>query len=99
MFDHKSDYALNKIDKEAIVYPSVTGIHTRLTCEDFASEAEYSFWKTFSDCDYKDTEDAGRSYYDHCVSLTEARKSTGQSAEDIFFAPIMDAEQRKLRIS
>ena len=37
MFDSQSDYALNKVDKDAIVCPSVTGGHVRLTLEDFLS--------------------------------------------------------------
>ena len=31
MFNTQSDYALNKLDKEAIVCPSATGVHIRLT--------------------------------------------------------------------
>ena len=64
MFDKRSDYALNKLDKEAIVYPSVTGVHIRLTREDFASEEEFLYWKKLSDGDYKDIESTGRGYYD-----------------------------------
>ena len=41
MFDPKSDYALNKKDPEAIVYHSATGVHIRLTRENFASEEEF----------------------------------------------------------
>ncbi|MDE7246135.1 MAG: hypothetical protein K2O18_19485, partial [Oscillospiraceae bacterium] len=44
MFDPKSDYALNKMDPEAIVYPSATGVHIRLTRENFASEEEFRFF-------------------------------------------------------
>ena len=35
MFDTKSDFALNKFDQDAIVCRSVTGIHIRLTREDY----------------------------------------------------------------
>ena len=45
MFDTKSDFALNKFDKDAIVCPSATGVHIRLTREDFASEEEFLRWK------------------------------------------------------
>ena len=41
MFDTRSVYALNKLDKDAIVYPSVTGEDIRLTREDFSSEEEF----------------------------------------------------------
>ena len=54
MFDKRSDYALNKLDKEAIVYPSVTGVHIRLTREDFASEEEFLYWKKLSDVSTED---------------------------------------------
>ena len=45
MFDTKSDFALNKFDQDAIVCRSVTGVHIRLTREDFASEEEFLRWK------------------------------------------------------
>ena len=51
MFNTQSDYALNKLDKEAIVCPSATGVHIRLTREDFASEEEFLYWKELSDSD------------------------------------------------
>ena len=97
MFDPKSDYALNKKDKEAIVCPSATGIHIRLTREDFDSEEEFLRWKVWSDGDYKGIEGAGRSYYDNCISMIEAMKSTGASAEDDFFAPLLKVEQKEQR--
>lgn len=90
MFNTQSDYALNKLDKEAIVCPSATGVHIRLTREDFASEEDFLYWKKLSDGDYKDIESAGRGYYDYCISLTEARKSTSTSAEDAFLAPLQN---------
>ena len=69
MFDPKSDYALNKLDKEAIVCPSATGVHTRLTREDFASEEEFLYWKALSDSDYHDTERADHIQSNHTQSL------------------------------
>ena len=95
MFNPKSDYALNKLDQDAIVCPSVTGVHTRLTREDFDTEEEFCFWKAFSDGDYQDAEAAGRSYYDNCVSLTSALECAGMSAEDILLAPILEEEQNQ----
>ena len=97
MFDPKSDYALNKKDPEAIVCPSATGVHIRLTREDFASEEEFRIWKDFSDGDYKDTERAGRSYYDNCIPLNEALDSIGLSIEDVLLAPLLKAEQKEQR--
>lgn len=51
MFDTKSDYALNKRGKSAIVCSSATGAHIRLTREDFASEEAFKRWKSWSDQD------------------------------------------------
>ena len=99
MFDPKSDYALNKLDPEAIVCPSATGVHIRLTREDFASEEEFLRWKAWSDGDYKGIESAGRGYYDNCVTLAEALNPTDASAEDVFFTPLLKAEDRKQKIA
>lgn len=60
MFDTKSVYALNKLDKDAIVYPSVTGEDIRLTREDFSSEEEFLYWKKKSDANYHKTENDGK---------------------------------------
>lgn len=92
MFDPKSDYALNKKDKNAIVCPSVTGIHTRLVREDFASEEEFLYWKSLSDGDYQKIETACRDYNDNCIRLT-ADRTTGESAEDMLVAALRKAEQ------
>lgn len=69
MFDPKSDYALNKKDQEAIVCPSATGVHIRLTREDFASEEEFLYWKSLSDSDYHDTEKAEHIQSNHTQPL------------------------------
>lgn len=95
MFNPKSDYALNKLDKDAIVYSSATGVHIRLTREDFSSEEEFLCWKAWSDGDYKAAENDGRDYYDNCLSLAEALKSSDPSAEDAFFAPLLKVELRE----
>ncbi len=95
IFDTKSDFALNKLDREAIVCKSVAGVHIRLTQENFASEEEFVCWKRWSDNDYKDTESAGRDFYDNCVSLSEASTTLGLSAEDDLFAPLLQADRQK----
>ncbi len=97
MFESKSDYALNKLDPEAIVCKSVTGVHIRLTREDFSSEEEFRRWKKLSDGDYKDRESAGRGFYDYCVSLGEAWNTTGVSAEDVLLASLLKAEREEQR--
>ena len=69
MFDTKSDFALNKFGRDAIVCRSVTGVHIRLTRADFASEEEFLRWKVWSDGDYYDTEKDGRDFYDNGIPL------------------------------
>ena len=96
MFNPKSDFALNKRDKDAIVYPSVTGVHTRLVRGDFTSEEEFLYWKALSDSDYKKIEAACRDYNDNCIRLT-ADRTTGESAEDMLFAPLLKTERAKQR--
>lgn len=49
MFDRMSEYALNKKDKEAIIYSDAFGNITRLTAEDFSSEKEFRKWKNWVD--------------------------------------------------
>ena len=97
MFDSQSDYALNKRDPEAIVCKSVTGVHIRLTREDFSSEEEFLFWKEWSNEDYHTEEKAGRHFYDNCSQLIEAVDTPNPSAEDTLLAPILEAEDRELR--
>ena len=94
MFNTQSDYALNKLDKDAIVCPSATGVHIRLTREDFASEEEFLYWKELSDSDYHKRELAGWND-SRSLSLETQRDCPLMSAEDIVFAPYLAAEQRR----
>ena len=72
MFDTHSDYALNKADKNAIVCPSVTGEHIRLTREDFSSEEEFLYWKDWSDNDLHKIENDGQ--YDSVIHRFPLRR-------------------------
>lgn len=96
MLDTHSDYALNKIDKTAIVCPSATGEHIRLTREDFSTEEEFERWKNWSDDDYHKIELAGRKE-DDCLSFEAQRDVPTPSAEELFFAPYITAEQAEKR--
>ena len=69
MFDTKSDYALNKRDPDAIVCKSVTGVHIRLTREDFETEEEFLTWKAWSDEDWHDEEKANHVEANHTTYL------------------------------
>ena len=99
MFDSKSDYALNKKDPEAIVYPSATGVHIRLTCEEFASEEEFLYWKDLSDNDYHETEMAEHIYANHSLSLNIlSEKATATPSAEVLLLSHQEQEEReKLR--
>lgn len=96
MFDTRSVYALNKLDKTAIVYPSVTGEDTHLKREDFASEAEFEYWKNWSDDNYHKAETAGWND-SRCLSFEAQRDTPFPSAEDVALAPYIAADQAERR--
>lgn len=73
MFDRKSVYALNKKDKDVIVYRDADGNINRLTRADFASEEEFLKWKAWSDEDYHGTEKREHIYSDNTLSLYSHR--------------------------
>lgn len=70
MFNTKSDYAINKIDPDAIVCRSVTGEAVRITREDFASDEEFEVWKQWSDTDYHCAECRDRAYDDRKSAIS-----------------------------
>ena len=82
LFDTKTDYALNKRDPNAIVYRGADGAITRLTREDFPSEAEFHFWKAWSDTAYHETEKQDQKYKKHVVSLELAPPHTDLPESD-----------------
>ena len=94
MFDKHCGYALNRLDKTAIVCQSVTGNHIRLTREDFSSEEEFIYWKTWSDEDYHKIQLAGRKD-DDCLSFEELRDAFSPSAEDVLLDAVMAEEARE----
>ena len=96
MFDKRCDYALNHLDKTAIVCQSVTGEHIRLTREDFSSDEEFTYWKKWSDNDYHKIQLDGRDD-DDCLSFDALRDTPAPSAEDVFFAPILAADKAERR--
>ncbi len=69
MFDNKSDYALNKQDKNSIVYSGSDGTIARISQNDFSSEEEFLFWKSWSDANYKETDYAKSYFHRHTVGL------------------------------
>lgn len=99
MFDSKSDYALNKLDPDAIVCRSATGEHIRLTREDFASDEEFSRWKDWSDREYHETEKADHVFHNHTLPIHGLSESsmTVLSAEDVLMKVFDQQERQKLR--
>ena len=99
MFDPKSDYALNKKDHEAIVCPSATGVHIRLTRENFASEDEFQRWKAWSDESYHQIENAGINFSKRTLSLhgLSEQATVVQSPEDILIEELDNQERQELR--
>ena len=95
MFDPKSDYALNKMAPDAIVYKDAAGDMTRLTQADFPSLEEFQRWKAWSDENYHDTEKASHIYYNHTRSLhgLSEQAIAVQSPEDT----VMEAEDQRER--
>lgn len=96
MLDTRSVYALNKMDKDAIVCPSVTGEDIRLTREDFSSEEEFLHWKKLSDADYRKIENDGQSN-SRCLSLDAQGDTPAPSAEEAALAPYIAAEKAERR--
>ena len=84
MFDKHCDFALNRLDKDAIV------------CQDFASEEAFNRWKAWSDDDYHKIQLAGRND-DDCLSFEDVRDAFSPSAEDVLLAPVMAEEAKKRR--
>lgn len=62
MYNKKSEYALNKKNKEAIVSRNAAGKFIRLTKDEFASEEEFAHWKEWSDEDYRQEYNSEQSY-------------------------------------
>lgn len=77
MFDNKSDYALNKKNQNSIVYCDSTGHITHITSEDFSSEEEFLFWKSWSDADYKETDYADSYFHRHIAELDTIGDNAG----------------------
>ncbi len=99
MFDPKSDYALNKLDPNAIVYMDVTGTLTRITLEDFASPEEFQRWKAWSDESYHQIENADIILSKHTLSLhgLSEKAIAVQSPEDTLVETQERQEREEMR--
>lgn len=71
MFDNKSEYAMNKREKDRIVYQDACGNIIRLSVKDFTSADEFMQWKEWLDEWCHAEENANHIYYNHTVGLSE----------------------------
>lgn len=99
MFDTKSDYALNKMDPEAIVYIDSRGTLIRLTVENFASPEEFQRWKEWSDGDYHKIDNAGVTFSKRTLSLHDLSEQVMavQSPEELLIMLQEQQEREELR--
>ena len=84
MFDSKTLFALNKEDKDAIVYMDANGNLIRLTRDDFSTEGEFLMWKEWSDHNFHEEENQNHIFENHTVSLYEMSPSDVASSTEVF---------------
>jgi len=96
MYDKKSDYALNKKNKEVIVFRNEAGGLIHLTKDEFASEKEFAKWKEWSDNDYRQEYNAGQSYKRLRKKMREQALTDeyAKSAEQILLKGLHDRERQ-----
>jgi len=96
MYDKKSDYALNKKNKEAIVFRNAAGGLIHLTKDEFASEEEFAKWKAWSDDEYRQEYNAGQSYKRLRKKMREQALTDeyAKSAEQILLKGLQDKERK-----
>ena len=71
MFDKKNDYALNKADRNAIVYQDAFGTLIRITPEQLPSIKEFRKWKNWSTMKAHTTEKKEHIHRNHTISMTD----------------------------
>lgn len=98
MYNKKSDYALNKKDKEAIVSRNAAGEYIKLTKEEFASEEEFAHWKEWSDDDYRQEYNAEQSYkrLKNKLQKQAENRAVSLSVEQIMLNDLADEERKAL---
>ena len=90
VFDRKSLYARNKLNPDAIVCPDNNTGEFLITKEQFTSEAEFRFWKEWSDNDYHTSAKCDSREADHTLSIENLsyEMRTPDSIEDYIFQKI-----------
>jgi DNA-directed RNA polymerase specialized sigma subunit len=95
MYRKKSDYALNKLDPDAIVYLDANGEIHRLTREDFDSEEEFLRWKKWSDENYHVDEKKETIDSQHTVPLSAVSEMKAASPSEEARSEKSDAESAR----
>ena len=95
MFDRKSDYALNKMNPDAIVYRDVTGRLYRITRDDFSSEAEFLYWKAISDEDYHVREMAEHIQSNNTRPLSDLFDAAAAASPETLLVTREEKQERK----
>ncbi len=98
MYNKKSEYALNKKDKEAIVSRNAAGEYIKLTKEEFASEEEFAYWKEWSDNDYRREYNSEQSYKRLKKKLQKQAENEAAylSVEQLLLNDLADEERKAL---
>lgn len=98
MYNKKSDYALNKKNKDAIVSRNAAGDIVQITKEEFASEEEFAHWKDWSDNEYRQEYNADQSYKRLKNKLQKQAENTGYSlsVEQLLLNDLSDEERKAL---
>ncbi len=98
MYNKKSDYALNKKNKEAIVSRNAAGEYIKLTKEEFASEEEFAHWKEWLDDEYRQEYNAEQSYKRLKNKLQKQAEEAfySQSVEQFLLNNLADEERKAL---
>ena len=92
-----TDYAVNKMNPDAIVYKFSDGTTSILTKADFASEEEFRKWKAISDNNLHETELSDKRYERLAVSLDAADfDGNNPGVEDEYFVDDKISEMNQL---
>ncbi len=98
MYNKKSDCALNKKNKVAIVYRNAAGEYIKLTKEEFASEEEFAHWKEWSDNEYRQEYNAEQSYkrLKNKLQKQAENRAAYLSVEQFLLNDLVDEERKAL---
>lgn len=90
-----TEYAVNKKNAAAIVYPSLCGPAVFLTKDFFENDQEFTYWKKISDEDYRVSESAERFEATHTVSMSSVLEisTISPSVEQMLFDQL-DADSK-----